>query len=145
MKTEYYVGTVVGAYRSVMDGGSVAEARKELEAVSHRPYSQGFYYGHEAYDPYNDGLYRQSRLYGGIVRECKDGFVTLEQRNNFKVCQELEALSPGKPVRRFKVEEIINEEGQRQQAAHLVRQTLRVPCPFELSPGDILRFDEIIR
>ena len=44
-KKAFYVATVVNAYRHVMDGESAATWQKELESVSHRPYSTGFYYG----------------------------------------------------------------------------------------------------
>ena len=46
-KQAFYVATVVGAYRSVLDRGSAAveAANRELYTISHRPYSTGFYYG----------------------------------------------------------------------------------------------------
>lgn len=44
-KGAYYVATVVNAYRHVLDGEPAEAWAGELEAVSHRPYSTGFYFG----------------------------------------------------------------------------------------------------
>lgn len=44
VKSAYYVGTVINAYRSVIDGAAPQEFAPELECVSHRPYSTGFYF-----------------------------------------------------------------------------------------------------
>lgn len=44
-KGAYYVATVVNAYRHVLDGDDAQEWAGELETVSHRPYSTGFYFG----------------------------------------------------------------------------------------------------
>ena len=44
-KKAFYVATVVNAYRNVLDGKPVADFARELELVSHRPYSTGFYFG----------------------------------------------------------------------------------------------------
>lgn len=144
MKTEYYVGTVVNAYRMRMNGTADNEdCLRELEAVSHRPYSQGFYFGQEAIAPYNDGQYRQSCTFVGVVVGGSEGEIQLEQRNNFCVGQTLEALSPGKPAREFVVEYIRAQNGIAQPAAHLVKQIISIPCPFPLLPGDLLRRRDI--
>ncbi len=44
-KKAFYVATVVDAYRNVLDGKPVTDFARELELVSHRPYSTGFYFG----------------------------------------------------------------------------------------------------
>ncbi|MDO4890454.1 MAG: U32 family peptidase [Coriobacteriaceae bacterium] len=44
-KKAYYVACVVNAYRQVMDGADPEPFLRELDMVSHRPYSTGFYYG----------------------------------------------------------------------------------------------------
>lgn len=55
VKSAYYVGTVINAYRSVLDGCTPDELEKfshELTTVSHRPYATGFYFdkGEQAVD-----------------------------------------------------------------------------------------------
>lgn len=44
-KKAYYVACVVNAYRQVLDGADPANFMQELDSVSHRPYSTGFYFG----------------------------------------------------------------------------------------------------
>ena len=43
-KKAFYVATVVGAYRRVLDGEPPEAVADELLAVSHRPYGTGFYF-----------------------------------------------------------------------------------------------------
>ena len=50
-KSAYYAAIVTGAYRHAIDAARAGEPldpvwRAELDKVSHRPYSEGFYYGH---------------------------------------------------------------------------------------------------
>ena len=60
-KQAFYVATVVGAYRSVLDRGSAAveAANRELYTISHRPYSTGFYYGRAEQTPERDGYVKE--------------------------------------------------------------------------------------
>ena len=58
-KKAFYVATAVHAYRSVLDGADVSEAAAELDAISHRPYSTGFYYGRAEQSPERDGYVRK--------------------------------------------------------------------------------------
>jgi putative protease len=44
-KKAFYVATVVGAYRAALDDCSQDDVARELDSVSHRPYSTGFYFG----------------------------------------------------------------------------------------------------
>lgn len=53
-KNAFYVGTVVNAYRRVMDGADPASIAPELEVFNHRPYSTGFYYGPAHQAPESD-------------------------------------------------------------------------------------------
>jgi putative protease len=44
-KKAYYVACVANAYRQVLDGAPASEFASELETISHRPYSTGFFFG----------------------------------------------------------------------------------------------------
>ena len=68
-KQAFYVATVVGAYRSVLDGGDVDAADAELYTISHRPYSTGFYYGRATQTPERDGYVKEC-LHVATVEEC---------------------------------------------------------------------------
>ena len=61
MKSTYYVATVVNAYRHRLDGTASTEAcLAELECVSHRPYTSGFYFGEARFQEHAGPDYSQA-------------------------------------------------------------------------------------
>lgn len=58
VKKAFYVATVVNAYRHVLDGEDPAQWAEELNCISHRPYSTGFFYGN-AEQSFDDDIYVQ--------------------------------------------------------------------------------------
>lgn len=97
-KKAFYVASVVRAYRLVMDGVPAAEVSDELLAVSHRPYSTGFYYGAAQQSPDVDG-YVTECLHAATVESCEatgEGTFRVVARCYNRFCEgdELEALSP---------------------------------------------------
>ncbi|MBO4359310.1 MAG: U32 family peptidase [Eubacteriaceae bacterium] len=140
MKTGYYCATVTNAYRMALDGCDDREfLNRELEAVSHRPYSTGFYYGEERKNTYNDGEYTQQCRFVGVVRGSEQGMLKVEQRNHFSRGDVLEALSPaGRPVR-IEVREMYDEERQSIDSAPHPMQTVLIPSEISLQEGSILR------
>lgn len=140
MKTEYYVATVVNAYRRVMDGKSSVEyCAKELDAISHRPYETGFYYGAVKHEHANDGVNRASCIFVGTVTDSEPGYITVCQRNKFSVGDRLEVLTPDEEYKEFTVTSIKDEDGREMQSAPNPKQTVIVNCPFILRRDDMLR------
>ena len=97
-KQAFYVATVVGAYRSVLDGGDVEAAERELLTISHRPYSTGFYYGRAEQTPERDGYVKEC-LHVATVEDCaptQDGRyrVTALCHNRFEREDSLGVVSP---------------------------------------------------
>lgn len=58
VKKAFYVATVVNAYRHVLDGEDPARWASELDRISHRPYSTGFFFG-DAQQSFADDIYVQ--------------------------------------------------------------------------------------
>lgn len=140
MKSEYYVATVVNAYRARMDGAmDIDAARAELENINHRPYSTGFYYSELKYGHDNRGEYLADCIYAGYVLGAQDGRIDLEQHGEFCAGDELELLSPGMPVRRFRVEELCDDRGQAAVRANRSGLRYSMRCALGARPGDILR------
>lgn len=141
MKSPYYVATVTNAYRQRMNGTAALETLKnELDCASHRPYSTGFYYGALKYDHSNDGLYRQSCKFIGIVHgEDGNGRYKVEMRNRFSVGDTLEILSPYSSGKSFTVSSITDRNGNDRETAHLPQEILSIACPEKLRAGDLLR------
>lgn len=138
MKGAYYVATVVNAYRHVLDGAPAEEYLPELERVSHRPYSTGFFYG-PANQTYDEAEYLQTHDLCATVVSCEDGRLTVHQRNRFFVGDEIEVLSPGQTVRAFKVSGLRTEWGELIDVANKATEVYSMDAPFEMQPADILR------
>ena len=140
MKTAYYVSTVTRAYRLRLDGlWPAALLEEELDAVSHRPYSRGFYYGEEARDPQNDGLYRQTKKIAAVIRGEEGGLLRVEQRNPFARGDRLELLKPGLPGESFRLEVLRTADGAAADKAIHPREIYLIACPFRAEKGDMLR------
>ncbi len=141
MKTPYYVATVVSAYRKRLDGCTDLDAlNHELDCISHRPYCTGFYLGElKKYRPDEQVPYISECTFAGVVKGFENGILTVEQRGKFSVGDTLEILSPDIFGKSFKVGEIVNSDGESVQSAPHAQEIVKIPCPFELSSGDILR------
>ncbi len=106
-KRAFYVATVVRAYRQALDGGDVDAAEAELNTISHRPYSTGFYYGRATQSPERDG-YVKEYLHTATVMACEPAgeaeakpawHVFVRCCNRFFEGDELEVLSPGPVIK----------------------------------------------
>ncbi len=147
MKTAYYVGTVVNAYRRALDsiyrGEKVSdELVRELDKAGHRSYTTGFYLGDtdniclESSQPVQD--YEFSAYVLGYDSEKKA--LLVEQRNRFVEGESLQILSPGEHFNReIIIKGVFDESGESVVDAKRVQQKLYVPCEYPLSKGDILR------
>lgn len=69
-KKAFYVATIVNAYRQVLDGADPADFEEELDTVSHRPYSTGFFFGPAHQSVETDG-YEQTCLHVADIVSCE--------------------------------------------------------------------------
>ena len=69
-KKAFYVATIVNAYRQVLDGADPADFEDELDTVSHRPYSTGFFFGPAHQSVETDG-YEQTCLHAADIVACE--------------------------------------------------------------------------
>ncbi|MDD3397122.1 MAG: U32 family peptidase [Clostridia bacterium] len=152
MKSEYYVGTIVNAYRRGLDNLFEKKAKtpiktliSELEKASHRLYSTGFYFGANDKEYFKDSMPVQTHKFIALVLEdFNNGYVKIEQRNQFKVGDELEVLSPDDNFnKKFKVKEIKDEKDNQIDVAKTVQQILYLKINYPLKKGDILRMKNI--
>ncbi len=104
-KKAFYVATVVGAYRRVLDGGPPDEVADELLAVSHRPYGTGFYFSEAEQAPAYDGYEQETMHIADIVAD-DPHYLYLLCRNRFAEGDELEVLAPHEPSRRLIVRDL---------------------------------------
>ena len=98
-KSAYYAAIVTGAYRHVIDdvwaGRPVDPVwRDEVEKVSHRWYSTGFYYGQPGQYTANARYIRQWQVVA-LVTECdSEGNAVLTLRNKMTAGETLEVVGP---------------------------------------------------
>ncbi len=104
-KKAFYVASVVGAYRRVLDGEPAEAVADELLAVSHRPYGTGFYFEEAEQAPAYDGYEQETMHVADIV--ARDGrFLYALCRNRFAEGDELEVLAPHTPARSLAVRDL---------------------------------------
>ncbi|MEG0790359.1 MAG: U32 family peptidase [Gordonibacter sp.] len=123
-KKAFYAATVVHAYRSVLDGADPATVAGDLRAVSHRPYSTGFYYGMAQQSSELDG-YLKECLHAATVQSCVpagDGTwrVAAACFNRFSEGDRLEVLSPLRAIQSVQV-----------------RNLAWLPAPDEIDPHPV--------
>ncbi len=130
-KGAYYVGTITNAYRHVLDGESADDWAPELDLVSHRPYSTGFYYGEPTQNPGRED-YARNRILVAVVDACEPAGgswrAAVTCRNRAEAGVVTDVLSPHKPVR------------QAHLSCPLVRngEPYTLALPFPVAPGDLV-------
>ena len=98
-KSAYYAAIVTGAYRHCIDDVAAGRQidpvwRDEVEHVSHRIYSTGFYYGEPGQYTENSRYIRQWQVCA-IVESCdENGLALCSLRNKFKNGDALEIVGP---------------------------------------------------
>jgi putative protease len=151
MKSLYYIATVANAYRTIMDkkiDGTLSEDdiiyyKKVLNRVSNRENTPQFY----ECVPGVEGQYYTGRqelsnqdFLGLILDYDKETCeAIIEQRNKFSVGDEVEIFGPNTSASKFKIEYIINNEGENVESASHAQEIVRVKIPFEVSKQDIMR------
>ena len=146
VKKAFYVATVVNAYRHVLDGEPAQAWEHELEIISHRPYSTGFYFGGAEQTTDND-MYVQLCDWVGEVVSCTAAEggawrVVAKCRNRFYEGDELEVLSPHEPIRTVSVAQLAEVYDKARVPVEVACKAMApyaVTSSIELKPLDILR------
>ena len=142
MKSEYYLATVVNAYRRALNGEDVSRCERELYAVAHRNYTKAYAYGNNAKtEEYSAGQVKGEYDYVANVLSCENGRVRAEMRNRFRGGETLCVLSPSDNYgKEFSVKNMFSEnENAASDDAKLVQGIYSFDCPYPLREGDILR------
>ncbi len=148
MKSLYYVAAVTRVYRAALDAWrdepknyqSDPQWRRELEAVSHRPYGTGFLFGQDdAFVNTADSHYLRDCDFVGLVKEqAASGDWLVEGRNRFQAGDLIELIGPEMRQSELTFTEATNKAGEvitTVQPNALVRMTL----PDGTQPGDFMR------
>ena len=115
-KSAYYAAIVTGAYRHCIDdiyaGRPIDPVwRDEVDHVSHRHYSTGFYYGQPGQYTENSRYLREWQIVAKVDSCDENGVAVCSLNNKFKAGDELEIVGPGLRPFTFTAEDIRDEEG----------------------------------
>lgn len=149
MKTQYYVASVISAYREAID--YFLENKKplpeiienELLKINHRDYTTGFYFGHPK-DSISLNSSQTKSEYDFIalcLENQNNNLVKLEQRNRFKIGDTLEVLSRNKKIKnkQIKVEKLFDKKMNLIEDAKNVQEIIYLETDINLEKNDILR------
>ncbi len=147
MKSPYYVANVVNAYKRALDlkenisQEQMTVLKDELNKTSHRQYTTGFYFGANDKECLSSSMPVQTSEFMAVVLNDADGEkVLIEQRNRFKIGDELEVLSPNDTFNeKIKLNKMTDEQGLDVLDAKNVQQKLYIYTNLNLKKGDILR------
>lgn len=151
MKSEYYLATVINAYRRAIDEyykiGDKYKKNKmfydELLKTNHRVFTTAYMLGENKETVnYSDSQSAGEKQFIATVLEGTNdaGYFIAEMRNRFKKGDKLELLTPNDSFNSVILPvKITDEEGNDIEDAKIVQQKLRIYSDIKVSAGDILR------
>ena len=143
-KSAYYAAIVSGAYRHVIDdvwaGRPVDPVwRDEVEKVSHRWYSTGFYYGQPGQYTANARYIREWQVVA-LVTECdEDGNAVLTLRNKITAGEPLEIVGPDCKPEMFTAEDMEDMDGVPLSELKNPQMLFKMKLPRAVPAWSILR------
>ena len=143
-KSAYYAAIVTGAYRHCIDDIAAGRPldpvwRDEVEHVSHRVYSTGFYYG-EPGQYTQDSRYIREWQICAIVERCdENGLALCSLRNKFAAGDELEAVGPDMRPFQLTAQGMTDLEGAPLEEPRTPQMGFYLPLPKPVPPYTILR------
>ncbi len=143
-KSAYYAAIVTGAYRHCIDSvaaGLPADPvwRDEVEKVSHRIYSTGFYFGQPGQYTENSRYIRNWQICA-IVTSCDEkGLAQCSLRNKFSAGDILEAVGPDLRPFSFPAEHMQDADGAPLEEPRTPQMCFSLQLPQSVPPFTILR------
>lgn len=151
MKSVHYVATVTKVYREAIDTylkeGKEWYVRdewmEELEKISHRPYTEGFSVEKpdETAQNYGKSSNTQTHDFIGLVEgyNAEEGFAYMEQRNNFKVGDEVEFCQPHGALVHHVITKMTDENGEEITVAPHPQMKVRLYIDTPLETYSMMR------
>ena len=151
MKSEYYLATVINAYRRAIDeyykiGDKYKENKTfydELLKTNHRVFTTAYMLGGNTETVnYSDSQSAGEKQFAAVVTEGTNdnGYFVAEMRNRFKKGDKLEVLTPGENFNKIIIVDKMTDENEEIiDDAKIVQQKIRIYSDINVSAGDILR------
>ena len=151
-KSAYYTARTTQVYhRAIEDAAAGNEfdmgMMEELEGLSNRGYTEGFYRRHppKEYQNYEHGASKTDRqqLVGEIL-DIGDQWLTIDVKNKFERGDLMELVMPSGNVT-FELNELIGKDGNAADVAPGSGHVVRIPVPAEADTGTIDEFAMLVR
>ena len=153
MKSEYYIATVINAYRRALDKfyrvgknyNASGEFLTELQKTAHREFTTAYLLGeNDRTENFNDSQSKGTHKFiASVIEDFNGEYAVIEMRNRFMVGDELEILSPSEYFNEIiKVEKMTDLKGAIITDAKIVQQKIRLYTSVPLKVGDILRLNQ---
>ncbi len=143
-KSAYYAACVTAAYRHAIDDTAAGRPvdpvwREEVERVSHRHYSTGFYYGQPGQYFENARYIREWQVVALVTKCGPDGLAELTLRNKFRMGDSLELVGPDVRPTVFAAPEMTDGDGLPLVEPKTPQMIFRMRLPRPVPAGSILR------
>lgn len=147
-KTEYYVAVTANAYRGAIDSLNNSNGEwhlpdwvaEELNKMSHRTYSTGFYFGRpENAQTYENAGYIRDYAIAAVVDGYSDGCVVATLKNKFASGTVLDCLEAGTVPFKVDTTVLYNEKGEQIDSAYQPMMKIKIPFEREIKVGSMLR------
>ena len=143
-KSAYYAAIVTGAYRHCIDDVAAGREidpiwRDEVEHVSHRIYSTGFYYSQPGQYVENSRYIRQWQIVARVEECSEDGLALCSLNNKFSAGDALEVVGPD--LRPFAVtaQEMRDADGMPLDEVRTPQSRFTLQLPKAVPPMSLLR------
>ena len=143
-KSAYYAAIVTGAYRHCIDDVYAGREidpiwRDEVEHVSHRVYSTGFYYGFPGQYTENSRYIREWQI-AAKVEECdENGRALCSLNNKFSLGTELEVVGPDTRPFPITATNMTDLDGNPLEEARTPQMRFYLQLPKAVPPHSIIR------
>ena len=143
-KSAYYAAIVTAAYRHAVDAALAGRPldpvwRAEVDKVSHRPYSTGFWFGQPGQYT-GDARYLRQWQVVAVVTSCDgDGNALLSLRNKFSSGDPLELVGPDVAAIPFTAGPMEDADGCPITQPRTPQMAFRMKLPRQVPPLSILR------
>ena len=143
-KSAYYAAIVTGAYRHCIDDIAAGRPidpvwRNEVDHVSHRIYSTGFYYGEPGQYTANSRYIREWQIVAKVESCDENGVATCSLNNKFKAGDALEVVGPDLRPFSMVAENIFDEEGNSLEAPKKPEMKFTMQLPKQVPALSMIR------
>lgn len=143
-KSHYYVARTAQVYRHAIDDAVAGrefrfEHMDELEALSNRGYTEGFFRRHlpEAYQNYEQGAsMAASKQFVAEVVDANDRMLTVAAKNHFRCGDKIELMAPS-GNRHFTLDYAENKKGESVEVVPGSGHVVSIPRPEGLSDEEL--------